>query len=536
MTVFLSPFAGAGAQFFDNNGIILSGGKIFTYAAGTTTPLVTYTSSMGVTPHANPIILDSAGRVPGGEIWLQNSLAYKFVVETSAGVLLNTYDNVTGIPGQDSSPITDAYASQGNGYINFGYGAAGVAAIRIGSNDAFGGTGVLQVGGAGQFDSGNGAYVANDGHPNWNALQTSIPFNPTEWNIYGNGNGGAAISDGTTTLVRTTGRVWGNFMVGLILWFDGVPYTVVSATASSAVLGSAPPAKTACWSFVYTTGSGTCTVSGNVVTRVSGDPFIPNTFGGAEYVFFLNDIPYTVTATIDPNTYNISSAPPPGTYSYRYRTNINNQVATMRLQLTTGADEENLSFYATPFAYEVGAQQTGIGTLRNFRLNSEYQAVVEMAAYGKFVSLGGVQNFEAARFLWQNNVVNRFDVLGAPTGLGPSIRSRGADTNIPIAYDTKGTGAHVFTSNTFGAINFQVLGTSAPDYLTIDAGTGTVPLAAAGGSADIDIRLTPKGAGVVRLGTAVRFGSWSSSADAPIDGYVTIVDDAGNVRKLATIA
>jgi hypothetical protein len=95
--VFLSPFAGAGAQFFDNNGVILSGGKIYTYAAGTTTPQTTYTSSSGATAHANPIVLDSAGRVPGGEIWLTDTLVYKFVVETSTAVLLGTYDNISGI-------------------------------------------------------------------------------------------------------------------------------------------------------------------------------------------------------------------------------------------------------------------------------------------------------------------------------------------------------------------------------------------------------------------------------------------------------
>jgi hypothetical protein len=95
--VFLSPFAGAGAQFFDNNGVILSGGKVYTYAAGTTTPRTSYTSSSGTTAHANPIILDSAGRVPGGEIWLAVGLIYKFVVETSTGVLLGTYDNISGI-------------------------------------------------------------------------------------------------------------------------------------------------------------------------------------------------------------------------------------------------------------------------------------------------------------------------------------------------------------------------------------------------------------------------------------------------------
>lgn len=96
MSVTLSPIGGAGAQFFDNNGDPLSGGKFYTYRAGTSTPQATYTSSTGTTAHTNPIILDSAGRVPGGEIWLTASDSYKFVLKTSADVLIATYDNITG--------------------------------------------------------------------------------------------------------------------------------------------------------------------------------------------------------------------------------------------------------------------------------------------------------------------------------------------------------------------------------------------------------------------------------------------------------
>lgn len=92
--VSLSVFGGVGSQFFDNNGVILTGGKIYSYQAGTTTPLATYTSSTGGTAHTNPIILDAAGRVPsGGEIWNQ-LLLYKFVLKTSAEVTIATYDNV----------------------------------------------------------------------------------------------------------------------------------------------------------------------------------------------------------------------------------------------------------------------------------------------------------------------------------------------------------------------------------------------------------------------------------------------------------
>ena len=95
-TVYLSPVGGVAAQFSDNNGVPLAGGKLYTYEAGTTTPQATYTTSAGTVARTNPIILDSAGRVPsGGEIWV-TSAPYKFVLNTSADVLIATYDNITG--------------------------------------------------------------------------------------------------------------------------------------------------------------------------------------------------------------------------------------------------------------------------------------------------------------------------------------------------------------------------------------------------------------------------------------------------------
>lgn len=98
MSVSLSPIAGAGWQFFNNNGVPLSGGKLYTYEAGTTTPEPTYTSSSGGTANTNPIVLDSAGRVPGGnEVWLTNGQLYKFVLKTSADVQLWSADNVAGV-------------------------------------------------------------------------------------------------------------------------------------------------------------------------------------------------------------------------------------------------------------------------------------------------------------------------------------------------------------------------------------------------------------------------------------------------------
>lgn len=101
MSVSLSPVGGAGWQFFDNNGVPLSGGKLYTYGAGTTTPQATYTSLSGATAHTNPIVLDAAGRVPnGGEVWLTTGLSYKLVLKTSTDVQLWSVDNITGISGE----------------------------------------------------------------------------------------------------------------------------------------------------------------------------------------------------------------------------------------------------------------------------------------------------------------------------------------------------------------------------------------------------------------------------------------------------
>lgn len=108
MTVYLSALAGAGWQFFDNNGDILSGGKIYTYDAGTTTPAVTYTSASADAQNSFPITLDSAGR-PFEQIWLEEGKNYRFDVVDSTGVAIRSYDDVPGI--NDISLLTYPWAN-----------------------------------------------------------------------------------------------------------------------------------------------------------------------------------------------------------------------------------------------------------------------------------------------------------------------------------------------------------------------------------------------------------------------------------------
>jgi hypothetical protein len=93
MALSLSQYAGAGAQFFDNNGDPLDGGLLYIYAAGTTTPATTFTDYTGGTNNTNPVVMDSAGRTPA-QIWLTAGSSYKFLLKTSAGVTIKTDDNI----------------------------------------------------------------------------------------------------------------------------------------------------------------------------------------------------------------------------------------------------------------------------------------------------------------------------------------------------------------------------------------------------------------------------------------------------------
>jgi len=129
MTVNLSLLGGAGWQFSDNNGLPLSGGLLYTYAAGTTTPQTTYTSISGVAANTNPVVLDSAGRVVS-EIWLTQGQTYKFVLETSAGVTLGIYDNVSGA--SDPANIYAALAAPtGSSLVGFIQSGTGAVATTV---------------------------------------------------------------------------------------------------------------------------------------------------------------------------------------------------------------------------------------------------------------------------------------------------------------------------------------------------------------------------------------------------------------------
>ncbi|WP_441235668.1 hypothetical protein [Bradyrhizobium sp. 930_D9_N1_4] len=86
---FINPFP----QFTDSTPDVYSGGKLYFYATGTSTPLNTYTTKALAVANPNPVVLNSAGR-PAVDIFLQD-LEYKVVLKDASDNIIWTADPVS---------------------------------------------------------------------------------------------------------------------------------------------------------------------------------------------------------------------------------------------------------------------------------------------------------------------------------------------------------------------------------------------------------------------------------------------------------
>jgi microcystin-dependent protein len=80
----------------DANGFPLAAGKLYSYAAGTSTPLATYSTyivppDVLAVPNANPTILDASGRA---SIYIPDGVGYKFILKDTLDNTIWTEDNV----------------------------------------------------------------------------------------------------------------------------------------------------------------------------------------------------------------------------------------------------------------------------------------------------------------------------------------------------------------------------------------------------------------------------------------------------------
>lgn len=206
-TYYLCPWATV-FQYFTDNGVILSGGKVYTYLAGTSTPQVTYTDITGAVPNANPIILASNGRLPNVSIWQPGGVSIKIVVKDSNNNVLGTFDQLQGI--NDLVLVDTALANPASGF------GADLVANAVRSYDIFASarTANVPVLQAGQtliveFEGGNTVADGLGGAFYWNALSSA--------------------TDDNLTIIAPTGLSFGRYLRVVPL----APFTAVKAALSS---------------------------------------------------------------------------------------------------------------------------------------------------------------------------------------------------------------------------------------------------------------------------------------------------------------
>ena len=236
-------------QFFDSSGNALVAGKIYTYAGGTTTPIATYTSQAATSANTNPIILDAQGRC---EIWLQPTLAYKYVVADANDVVQYTVDNILVPPDNlsfgspppigDVSPNTGAFTTlsatgdvtfSGFGYTQLQSGgttdrpaspAAGMLRYNttLGQFEGYSASGWGSIGGTGATGGGlNQVFYQNDQTVTTSytlsATKNAMSTGPITYGAAFTGDGSIA---GTTLTVATA--TTGVLAVGSVIAGTGV--------------------------------------------------------------------------------------------------------------------------------------------------------------------------------------------------------------------------------------------------------------------------------------------------------------------------
>ena len=95
---------------FDNNGLPLSGGQLFTYQSGTSIPLATYTDATGLTQKSNPIILDAYGQAT---IWLSSNL-YRFNLLDANSVQMPAPYPIDNVSSASGSPVPPYFSTLTN--------------------------------------------------------------------------------------------------------------------------------------------------------------------------------------------------------------------------------------------------------------------------------------------------------------------------------------------------------------------------------------------------------------------------------------
>lgn len=179
-------------QFFLPNGSFNAFGLVYTYQAGTTTPLTTYNASGGV--NTNPIVLDAFGRA---DIWVTSiSTALKLNVTDAVG------NQILGWP-IDNIQIPGALSASGT-FTMTGTGFSGTAPSVTATYAVLGGSLAVVNIPTGLFGASNATSFGLSGIPTVLQPPTQNPVVSLPWVE----NAGSVVNSGVSLSIINASNTW----------------------------------------------------------------------------------------------------------------------------------------------------------------------------------------------------------------------------------------------------------------------------------------------------------------------------------------
>lgn len=374
-----------------------------------------------------------------------------------------------------------------DGSVSYGVGGVQQWASRYRFGSSGHGSIGLQIGGAEPADGLVGNVLFPEANGSWTTLQPSEFGSSLEFSVQPSGiSGRLRTIAGTDRIEWVSGEKFTPTMVLSRIYWAGLTYRVSAYNSDSVmhvteVNGTAVSFATTEENSYQTTGvimAGVGSVSGNILTRISGDPFVRT--NKDEYAIFINGKVHRAAALPEGDAFKLLTVPDDqGEVSYLIKTTVEDIASIIRVQKVSGAGfEENL----TLGAYASGKFQIHAG--------SSGGPAYPLAIGCQWDALDGKE---------------RSSVYITPDGATKIGGKRGGGLFVP--YNENSSSAFIIIEgNQFGEV-----------YLRANS---------PGDNANVYI--IPKGNGHVSFGRVTPGGG-------AISGYIEIKDATGVIRKLAVI-
>ncbi len=357
------------------------------------------------------------------------------------------------------------------------------------------------------------------GHHNWMVMQPDA--GPVQVQLYPGGKGQAITA--SCEAPNKLNAVYGTFdtallKAGMHVGWNGAVYKIASVVSGTQLtvttFGGASPAFVTsptqrpfyCF-YEYSHFQGN--TSGATVTRLSGDA-LPYGYSGDHMFCIVNGTLYPVTqgpeTTGNPNTITLGSSAGTlvgadceffrtyGPWSY---------VSLFRLQGVAGSTETNggiaLNIKNELRIWNGGTHSELFGAIK---LNAPKVALGE----GNGSDTLGEQLETDSDGVWLGTsssnagLRNGLKAYGGPIGYLPVLAARGVESDKGLGFDIPGTGKFIFTSGTYGRINFEIYCPSGSDtWCTVTPGIAAATFSVNSSSLNADLVLAPKGSGIVKI-------------------------------------